>query len=70
MNPIPNFTNPVLSHDAVKYVYQEPDIRMVNPSRLNVKPFKVKSPEKTKDANKKKQKDEKKKPLSGFFDLF
>lgn len=70
MNPIPDPTNQVFSHDAVKYVYQESDIRMVNPSQLHVKPFRVKSPEKTKDANKKKQKDEKKNTLRGFFDLF
>jgi len=63
MNPISN-PNQVFSHDAVKYVYQEPDVRMVNPPRLNVKPFKIEPPEKTKDVNKKKEKEKKKKPFS------
>lgn len=73
MNPIPN-PNQVFSHDAVKYVYQEPDMRMVNPPLFTVKPFNVKTPEKSKktkkDVNKKKQEDEKENPGSGLFGLF
>ena len=71
MNPIAD-PNPVFARDADKFVYQEPDTRMVNPSLLNVKPFKVKTSEeapKTKEKNKKKE-EEKKKKSHGFFDLF
>ncbi len=72
MNPIPN-SNPVFSHDVEKFVFQTPDTRMVNPSMLTVKPFKVKATEKskkTKEENKKKDEDKKKNLLSGFFDHF
>ena len=73
MNPLSN-PNQVFSHDAEKYIYQEPDMRMVNPALFTAKPFKVKPPEKSKkakkDVNKNKSQGENKEPLSGFFDLF
>jgi hypothetical protein len=55
-------------HDSIKYVYQDPDSRMVNPGPPAVKPFKIKAAEKTKkarnDIKKKQTQDDGKTPLS------
>lgn len=72
MNPISD-PNPVFSHDAIKYTYQKPDTRMMNPPAVNIKPFSLKAPEKSKktksEIDKKKKDNEKKPPLRGYFDL-
>lgn len=51
MNPI---SNEMFSHDAVKYVYQDPNVRVVNYGihPHPVKPFEVKAPEKSKKTKK------------------
>jgi len=65
MNPI---SNQPFSHDAIKYVYQDPDVRMVNQGPPPAKPFKIKTPEKSKksrnDGKKKKKEEDGKTPLS------
>lgn len=68
MNPISNPNNQ-FSHDSIKYVYQEPDMRMVNQTAFNVKPFKVPEKKNKKESDKKKKGD-KENPSSGLFDLF
>jgi hypothetical protein len=69
MNPI-NDPNDV-SRNIIKYVYQEADMRMINPSMLTVKkPFKPPENKNKKDESKKKKGEEKDNPSSGLFDLF
>lgn len=57
MNPI---SNQGFSHDAVKYVYQDPDVRRVNQGPPPSKPFNIKVTEKSKKTKKEadKKKDE------------
>lgn len=69
MNPIQD-PNEVFSHDAIKYVYQESDMRKVNPSTLNVKQFKVNEKKNKKDEKKKKKEGDDTENPSGLFDLF
>lgn len=60
MDPI---SQQMFSHDAPKFVYQDPDVRFVNPPP--VKPFELKGPEKSKKTKKdidKKKKDSKEEP--------
>lgn len=62
MDPI---SNQVFSHDYVKYVYQDPDGRIVNQGHPPpAKPFDLKGPEKSKktkkDTDKEKQKKQEK----------
>jgi hypothetical protein len=55
MNPI---QNPQFDHDYVKFVYQQPDVRMVQPQAPPAKPFVIKPAEKSgksKKENKKKE---------------
>jgi hypothetical protein len=63
MDPI---SNQVFSHDAVKFVYQDPDVRFINYNIQVRKPFKVEAPENSKktkkDVGKGKHRDEKKGP--------
>ena len=63
MDPI---SNQVFSHDSVKYVYQDPDVRMINQGLPPSKPFDPKAVKKTKkDLKKNKEQGEYKHPLSG-----
>ena len=63
MNPI---SNQLFSHDAVKYVFQDPDVRIVNHGPLPIKPFVLEPTEKSKktkkDVNKEKQQGQEQKP--------
>lgn len=55
MNPI---SNQSFSHDYIKFVYQNPDVRVIHYGLYPAKPFKVDAPEgseKTKKDLKKKQ---------------
>jgi hypothetical protein len=72
MNPVSNPNNQ-FSHDAVKYVYQESDMRNVNQSMLTIKPFNTEKTKKDmKKAEKKKSKEKGKEDPSsgGMFGLF
>ena len=51
-------SNPIFSHDFQKFVFQEPNVRMVNMYHEQPKPFEINSPEKSKKS--KKEKDSKK----------
>lgn len=57
MDPL---SNQLFSHDAVKYIYQKPDV-VVNHDYMPTKPFEIKAPEKSKrtkkDLGKNKQQD-------------
>ncbi len=55
MDPI---SNQVFSHDSVKYVFQDPDVRIVNQGPPPSKPFEIKAAEKSKKTKNEKKKKE------------
>ena len=63
MNPI---SDDLFSWDYVKYVYQDPNVRIIDHGPPPAKPFELKAPEKSKKSKKeskqKKKEDEKGKP--------
>lgn len=61
MNPI---YDDLFSFDYVKYVYQEPNVRVINHGPPPTKPFELKSPDKSKKSKKdmKKESSDGKKP--------
>ena len=59
-------SNQMFSHDSVKYVFQDPDVRMISQAPPPPKPFNIKSMDKSKKTknDKKKKQDQGKSPLS------
>jgi hypothetical protein len=49
MDPI---NNQLYSHDAIKYIYQNPDAMQIDPVSLPNKPFELKAPDKTQKSKK------------------
>jgi hypothetical protein len=56
----------VFSHDAVKYVYQDPNVQVVNYNAVPTKIFKVDAPEKSKKSKKDLEKNKKEEKDKGF----
>lgn len=62
-------SNQVFSHDYMKYVYQDPDVRIIHSTAPPAKPFELNPPEKSKkskkdlDKNKQRESGEKKKSI-------
>ncbi|MBA2369408.1 MAG: hypothetical protein H0V82_10360 [Candidatus Protochlamydia sp.] len=63
-------SNQVFSHDYVKYIYQEPDVRITHHTVMPAKPFELNPPEKSKknkkDLGKNKEQDSSERKKSIF----